>query len=444
MAIILFLISPPIRVTHSLPDCASLVLRCADATLLHTGDWKIDPEPLDDEHFDLDAFARLQHERVVMLSDSTNILSPGRTTSEAAVVRAIHPLVAAHPGRVIITQFASNLHRLRGLAQVAADTGRQLVLCGASLFRYADSASRARIPVFPPGTAISLEDAKHLAPNQVLVVTTGSQGESRAALARAAVGHHKDLHIGTGDLLLHSARVIPGNEVPVADMFSNLALRGAKIIAGRNAGIHASGHAQRDELAELIRLVRPAVFIPVHGESSFLTAHAALARDQGVDTALVVQNGETIGVGRAINGAPTTTAAAARAPSLDVARLSMETPSLLYNDGPSTGDIDQMRLLERKRIAWNGVVCIDVGVTDLPSGARSAIARTQTRAIFDPDDTLDAILARLAERVVANCPPRTPLRELEEAIAASVRRAVKKSHEKRPDVIVTLHKGAVA
>jgi len=424
----------PIRVTHSLPDCASLALRCEDGTVLHTGDWKIDDEPVDGEDFDRAAFERLGDEGLtVLLSDSTNIFSPGRTTSEASVGRALAQRVAAWPGRVIITQFASNLHRMELVARMAADTGRQLVLCGASLARYAQAATRARRPPFPPGTVMSMEDARDLDPGRALIVTTGSQGEGRAALMRAALGTHRSLVVGTGDLLLHSARVIPGNETGVVEMFNHLAQRGVEIVAGRATGIHASGHAQRDEIAELFRLTRPACFVPVHGEYTFLRAHAELARECEVTSTTVLQNGELLGIARGKQARVT-----------DTARLGFEPLSPIYNDGPATGDADAMRLSERKRIAWNGVVVIDVAITRDAEGRLSASARARTRALFDDDDTLDGRLARVAERVVAACPARTPLREIEEAVAASVRRAVKKALEKRPDVIVTLHTGVAA
>jgi len=424
----------PIRVTHSIPDCSALALRTEDGTIIHTGDWKIDDEPMDGEHFDRDAFERLGQEGVhLLLSDSTNILSPGRTRSESAVARALPRWVEGWDGRIIVTQFASNLHRLRAVADVARQTGRKLVLGGRSIWRYLEAATATGRSPFPPGTALDIEDAADLDPRETLLVTTGSQGERRAALARAAEGDHRHLVVGTGDRILHSARVIPGNEAPVFDMFNQLALRGAQVVSGRDSGIHASGHAQRDELAELLRLVRPAHFVPVHGEYTFLRAHADLARELGLPGTTVLQNGERFGVRPGATPGPATVA--------DTARLGIETLDTLYNDGPVTGDAESMHLRDRRRIAWNGIILIDAAIRRQPDARLDPTVHVQLRSMWDDDGALPKALELVAERAIRACPPRTPLKEVEEAVAASVRRAVRKATEKRPDVIVLLHLG---
>ena len=422
----------PIRVTHSLPDCAAVALRSADGTVLHTGDWKIDEEPLDGERFDRDAFERLGRDGVsLMLSDSTNILSPGRTRSESDVARSLPRWVEGWPGRIIVTQFASNLHRLRAVAEVARATGRRIVFGGRSLWRYYEAAVASGRAPFAPGTALDLDEAEDLAPHETLIVTTGSQGERRSALARAAEGDHPAFKVGTGDRVLHSARVIPGNEATVFDMFNQLALRGAEVVAGRDTGIHASGHAQREELAELLRLVRPAHFVPVHGEYTFLRAHADLAREVGVPGTTVLQNGERFG------GKP----GPARGAVTDTARLGIELLDTLYNDGPVTADEESLRLKERRRIAWNGLIVVDAGVSRAADGRLEATARVALRAMWDDDGAMPKLLELTAERAIRACPPRTPLKEVEEVVAASLRRAVRKLTEKRPDVIVVLHLG---
>ncbi|MCC6621740.1 MAG: ribonuclease J [Deltaproteobacteria bacterium] len=420
-----------VRVTHSIPECVSVRLRCDAGTVLHTGDWKIDDEPLDGEAFDRAGYERIAADGVdLMLSDSTNILAPGRTTSEAQVVRELARHIEPWHGRAIVTMFASNLHRLRGLGEVARATGRKLVLAGRSLSKYLEAAQllprKQGVAPLPLDVAIDIEEARNLDPSRQLVITTGSQGEPRAALARAAEGEHDHLVLGRHDLVLHSARIIPGNEGDVHTMWNALSRRGVGLVTERK--IHASGHAQLDELAELLQLVRPKRFVPVHGETMFLNAHAALARSLDIP-ATAIANGEMLSLEG--SGEPR------RAP-LDL------TP--YYNDGPSTGDEEAMRLRERKRIAWNGLIVLDAEVRTRPDrGAELVSSRLETRALFLGDDgRLDRELDGIARRVVAGCPPGTPWSEIAEALRASLRAAARKVTDKRPEVIVVLHAGRLA
>jgi len=421
-----------VRVTHSIPECASVRLRCEAGTVLHTGDWKIDDEPLDGERFDREGYERLAADGVdVMLSDSTNILAPGRTTTEAQVVRELARHIEPWHGRAVVTMFASNLHRLRGLGALARATNRKLVLAGRSLRKYLEAAqhlprhAKDGVPPLPTDVAVDIEDARHLEPWRQLVVTTGSQGEPRAALARAAEGDHDHLVLGKDDLVLHSARIIPGNEGDVHTMWNALALRGVRLVTERK--IHASGHAQADELAELLRLVRPKRFVPVHGETMFLAAHAALARSLDIP-ATAIGNGEMLAF---------TSDPPERVP-FDL------TP--YYNDGPSTGDEESMRLRERRRVAWNGLVVLEAEVRRRDDqGAELVRASLETRALFlGEDGALLRELDAVARRVVTGCPPGTPWSEIAEALRASLRAAAKKATDKRPEISVVLHQGRLA
>lgn len=423
-----------LRVTHSIPDCASVVLRSDAGTVLHTADWKIDDEPMDGQHFDRAGFEALGNEGVdVMLSDSTNVMTPGRTTTEAEVVRQLERRIAAWPGRAVVTLFASNLHRVRGLAAVAKATGRRLVIAGRSFWNHLEAAERDGSMPFEPGLAIDLEAAKDLPPYKMLVVTTGSQGEPRAALSRAADGDHDLLELGPGDLVLHSARIIPGNEADVHDMWNRLAAR--RVTIDYDRAIHASGHAQQDELSELLRLVRPRAFVPVHGETTFLHAHARLADRLGID-ALVMKNGQRLDLPRRTLGAAPLTSATVR-----------DVPLTTYwNDGPSTGDEEAMRLKERKKVAWNGLVVVDARVRREADGtARAEEVRLESRALFLGEGAaLVAEMRAVAMRTVAACPPHTPWSEIGEAVKASVRAAARRATEKRPEVIVVFHEGRVS
>ncbi|KAI5653607.1 hypothetical protein M9H77_30794 [Catharanthus roseus] len=276
----------PIRVTHSIPDCCGLVLRCADGTILHTGDWKIDESPLDGKVFDREALEELSKEGVtLMMSDSTNVLSPGRTFSESIVAESLLRHISAAKGRVIATQFASNIHRL-GSVKAAADlTGRKLVFVGMSLRTYLDAAWKDGKAPIDPSTLVKVEDIDSYSPKDLLIVTTGSQAEPRAALNLASYGSSHSLKLDKEDLILYSAKhifsfatskfpshnffmnmhniicaglksclnklhdeVIPGNETRVMKMLNRISEIGPKIVMGKNEQLHTSGHGHREEL----------------------------------------------------------------------------------------------------------------------------------------------------------------------------------------------------
>lgn len=273
----------PIRVTHSIPDCCGLVLRSEHGTIVHTGDWKIDEAPTDGEQFDRETFEMLGREPVaLMMSDSTNVLSPGRTTSESTVQDAIMRRVLEHQGkgRVVCTQFASNLHRLVSVKKAADAAGRKVCFIGMSLTTYLEAAWRDGRAPFNPREVISSEQLSDYDPNEVLIVTTGSQAEPRAALSLASNANSQLLKIRPSDLVLYSAKVIPGNEGRVTRMLNSLSELGARVIQGRGENLHTSGHAYQDELTEVLRYVKPQHFLPVHGEYAFLCEHARLAKEQ--------------------------------------------------------------------------------------------------------------------------------------------------------------------
>lgn len=424
-----------LRVTHSIPDCASVVLRSEAGSVLHTADWKIDDEPMDGEQFDRAGFAALAGEIDLMLSDSTNVLSPGRTRSEREVVRTIGRRIESWPGRVVITLFASNLHRLRGLAELAQQLGRRLVLCGRSLWKYMEAADRSRQPSIPRELVLDIEQARDLAPERALVVMTGSQGESRSALFRAADNDYDLLKLGRDDMVLHSARIIPGNEGEVHTMWNRLAALGVTLVNERN--IHTSGHAQQDELAELIGLVKPKSFVPVHGETTFLYAHAALANSLGVPSR-ILRDGQGLDL-------PARSDAKKGSP-LDFAKHTQHDLTLHWNDGPVTGDEDELRLKERKRVAWNGLIVVDAHVKVSGLGYKVVgPVNVEARALYlGEDDAMLKELADTARRVIENAPDRTPQKELVEAIKASVRAAARRQTDKRPEVLCVLHSGRLA
>lgn len=284
------------RVTHSMPDSHGLVLRTVQGTLLHTGDFKIDRDPPEGQHIDLERVAEIAREGVrVMLSDSTNALTPGHSGGERGVEETLDELVRAAPERVVIGLFASNVGRIKALLDLARATGRKVVPMGRSIETHLRIAEQLRVIPDPHDVLVPRERARQLPRAQVLGIATGSQGEAPAALPRLAAGTHPDLELGAGDRVILSARIIPGNERAVFELVNALERRGVHVIhRGTDPRVHVSGHAHREEQRALIELVRPRTFLPVHGTYVHMAAHAGIAREAGVRDVFVIENGTVL------------------------------------------------------------------------------------------------------------------------------------------------------
>lgn len=280
--------------THSTPESQALVIRTPAGTVFHTGDWKLDPEPVVGADFAQARMESIGNEPIAaMVCDSTNALEAGRSISEGALYQGLKDLVDDAPGRVIVGCFGSNIARLATLARVAAETGRYAGLLGRSLHNYYGAARLAGLwdndlTIVEPG------HLGYLPPAEVLAIATGSQGEPRAALDRLAADNHPDLSLEPGDTLLMSSRVIPGNELAVAALGRRLERLGVRVIRDEelNAPIHASGHPAQDELRDMYRWIRPEVAIPVHGEDEHMHANATLAKSEGVSRQMTGRNGD--------------------------------------------------------------------------------------------------------------------------------------------------------
>ncbi|XP_044486736.1 ribonuclease J isoform X2 [Mangifera indica] len=422
----------PIRVTHSIPDCCGLVLRCADGTILHTGDWKIDESPLDGQVFDREALEQLSKEGVtLMMSDSTNILSPGRTTSESVVRDALLKHISASKGRVITTQFASNIHRL-GSVKAAADlTNRKLVFVGMSLRTYLDAAWKDGKAPIDPSTLVKVEDIDGYAPKDLLIVTTGSQAEPRAALNLASYGGSHSLKLTKEDIILYSAKVIPGNESRVMKMLNRISEIGSTIVMGRNEGLHTSGHGYRGELEEVLKIVKPQHFLPIHGELLFLKEHELLGRSTGIRHSTVIKNGEMLGVSHLRNR---------RVLSNGFISLGRENLQLMYSDGDKAfGTSTELCIDERLRIASDGVIVVCMEVLrpqqSLNGNSLKGKIRITTRCLWlDKGKLLDA-LYKAAHAALSSCPINTPLAHMEKTVSEVLRKMVRKYSGKRPEVI---------
>jgi ribonuclease J len=285
-----------IRVTHSIADATSLALRTPAGTIIHTGDFKIDPQPSDHEHFDRARFAALGDEGVrLLLSDSTNIDSEGEAGSEQGVAAALGRLVEVAHGRVVITLFASNTHRLRAVLELARRTGRKLCWLGRSVQTHARIGAEVGYLEHAQDLIITPQQAAELPRQRVLFAATGSQAERASALSRVAHRTHPSIALDPGDTVILSSRIIPGNDRPVIELIDALLRQGVQVIERRtDRTVHVSGHAHRGEQRTMLQLVRPRSFVPVHGTYHHLLRHAELARELGVLDTLVAQNGDLV------------------------------------------------------------------------------------------------------------------------------------------------------
>lgn len=290
-----------IAMTHSVPEPVALAIRTAAGTVLHTGDWKFDPDPLVGRTADLEALQRLGDEGVLaMTCDSTNAMVEGATGSEATARDGLAAAFAGRKGAIAVTCFASNVARLKAVAQAAAANDRRVVLAGRSLIKM-EKAARAcgyldDVPEF-----LGLDEASRMRRRNLVLMCTGSQGEERAALSRISRGEHRSLAFHRGDTVIFSARAIPGNEEAVGEIQRLLASRGVKVVtpADSDMTVHVSGHPARDDLRRMYGLVRPRFSIPVHGTIEHLEAHSRLARTCGVERALVPEDGDIIRLAQA-------------------------------------------------------------------------------------------------------------------------------------------------
>lgn len=284
-----------ITVTHSIPEPCAVALRTKLGTVLHTGDWKIDPTPPVGEATDEARLRELGEEGVLaMLCDSTNAFVPGRAGSEASVREGLTQVFRNAPRRIAVTCFASNVARIDSIARAAHAAGRQVALVGRSLWRVAKAAQETGYLNDLPQPFLPMDEAAFAREDRIVLICTGSQGQPRSALQRMAAGNHPELTLGRDDLVIFSSRDIPGNEKAIGRVQNQLVQRGCRILTADDAQVHVSGHPCRDELTDLYSWVRPQAAIPVHGELRHMLAHAELAQSLQVPHGLIPGNGDVI------------------------------------------------------------------------------------------------------------------------------------------------------
>lgn len=286
----------PIRVTHSIVDAIALAIRTSAGLVVHTGDFKLDPTPPDGEVTDEGRFSALGNEGIeLLLSDSTNVDSPGQSMSEREVGETLTDLIEKAKARVVVGMFASNVHRLGMLGRIAARTKRRICLLGRSVQNHVRAAMASGHVRFPSDIIVPPELVSSLPRERVLCIASGTQAERMSALVKLSAGTHPVLRLDPGDMVILSSRIIPGNDRPVFDLMGDLLRFGIDLrtwITDRR--VHASGHAYRDEQLRMIELTRPRSFLPIHGTYHHLVRHAELARDAGVSDVLVAENGEVV------------------------------------------------------------------------------------------------------------------------------------------------------
>lgn len=406
-----------ITLTHSIPEPNAVVIRTQHGAVLHTGDWKLDPEPLVGEPTDVAALRKLGDGGVLaMVCDSTNVFVSGTSGSEADVRDSLMNVIGRLKNRVAIGCFASNLARIETIARVAEAHGRHCALVGRSLWRMLESAQEngylTDLPKF-----ITEQDIGYFPRENILMICTGSQGEPRSALTRIARGEHPQVSLEAGDAAIFSSRVIPGNETSISRLFNDLTRRGVEIITDRDEDVHVSGHPARDELAEMYQMVRPRIALPVHGEARHIQEHVAFARECQVPEALAPENGTLIRL------APGPAEIIARVPA---GRLAL--------DGKMLVPVDSDAIRHRHRLGFNGVIIASV-VAD-KSGKLLAPPQVSLEGLLDGEDAASAIADIGAEIVTAlgELPKgkRADDAEFSEAARLAARRWYNKTYDKKP------------
>ncbi|MFO1108582.1 MAG: ribonuclease J [Bradyrhizobium sp.] len=396
-----------IPVAHSIPESHALAIHTDAGTVLHTGDWKIDPTPILGPPTDEKRLRELGEAGVLALvGDSTNAVREGRSPSEAEVATSLADIVKSAKGRVAVTTFASNVARVKAVADAAREAGREVVVVGRAMERvvqvarecgYLDGVQSFR----------GMDLYGHFPADKVLALCTGSQGEPRAALARIANNDHPAVTLNKGDTVIFSSRTIPGNEKAVGGIINGLVAQGVEVITDRTHLVHVSGHPRRDELRDMISWVRPHILIPVHGEALHLSEHAKLARAAGVPKVITCRNGDLVKLGPGDPG------------------IIDELPAgRLYKDGTILEDAKSRAVIERRKMGFAGCAFVAVAVTE--KGELADDPEVDLIGIPEKNaegEVLDEIVFDVVVSTVEGL-PRARRRD-PDALAESVRRAVR-------------------
>lgn len=406
-----------VAMTHSIPEANLLAIRTKAGTIIHTGDWKLDPAPIVGGLSDEARLAEIGEEGVLALvCDSTNVFLDGHSGSEAEVRESLTHLIGHYPRRIAVACFATNVARVDSVAHAARANGRQVALAGRSLWRI-DKAARNNgylkgVPEF-----LNDRDGMMLPDDKVLFICTGSQGESRAALARIASGDHPNVELGSGDVVIFSSRIIPGNEKEIHRVQNGLARKGVEILTDDDHFVHVSGHPGKEELKRLYALLKPRIAIPMHGEDRHLLEHAELARSLNVPEVQIVRNGSLLrispGPAEIVDHVPT-------------GKLAM--------DGGRLIRLDSSVMRSRARMIWNGSAVVTVVVDK--KGRLLADPKVGAQGLLDPDTDarlLDDVVQAVAETIEdMTSSERKDDAQMSEAVRIAARRAFNDLLDKKP------------
>jgi len=408
-------------VNHSIPDSLAVAIRTTAGTVLHTGDFKMDQLPLDGRLTDLRGFARLGTAGVdLLMADSTNAEVPGFTPWEKDTGPALEHVFVSATGKIVVACFASHVHRVQQIIDLAAKYHRKVCYVGRSMVRNMAVARDLGYLTVPGDTLIELSDLENLPDDRVVVISTGSQGEPLAALSRMANEDHPDVSIEPGDVVLLASSLIPGNETPVFRLVNGLTKQGATVVHKGNAFVHVSGHASQGELMYVYNIVKPANVLPVHGEIRHLAANASLARQTGVpgDRVIVAADGDVIdlrdGVARVVG-------------QVDA--------SYIFVDGSSVGDISESSLTDRKILGEEGFISI-VAAVDIRQASLVSGPDLHARGFVEDPHALDGVTERVRQALEEALADGT---DDEHALSQVVRRTVgqwvSKSYRARPMIV---------
>jgi ribonuclease J len=412
-----------IRVTHSIVSAVALAITTPLGVVIHTGDFKVDPTPTDNELFDLHTLADYGKRGVLLLmSDSTNVDRPGYTESERAVRPRLEELFARSERRLIISCFSSSIHRLQQILDLAAEYGRKVAFLGRSMLNVTEIAHNLGLLTIPDSTLLRPQDIMQMPPNKVAVVVSGTQGEPMSAMSRVAVDNHKNLYLEPGDTVALSARIIPGNEKAIFRMMNHLARRGADIVYGSmNPPIHVSGHASAEELKLILNLVRPRYFLPVHGEYRQLSKHAGLAshlKGLGLEQTFVLETGETLEIDHL---------GARRGDNVTVGRICIDSGSL-------DDVVEDMIIRDRRHLAEDGFVLPIIAINKR-TGKSEGLPEIVSRGFIGSEG---AEILQQARSVVAKTIEVSTAEELgdwgvmQEKIRSDLKRYLTKQTQRRP------------
>jgi ribonuclease J len=412
-----------VAVCHSIPDAVGLSIETPVGRVVYTSDFKLDPAPPDGHPTDMTRFRRLGDDGVLlMLSDSTNAERNGRSGSERDLHAPFERIFGEAPGRIVVANFASNIHRIQHLVRMATQFERRVAVVGRSLQQNFKTSKELGFLKVPEGLTLPLEEADRMAPSKLLLLTAGSQGEPVSALTRFAAQRHPVVNVRKGDWVVISARPIPGNERMVHQTVNNLYRHGARVFYSEVGNVHVTGHAQRDELREMLDAVHPRYFIPVHGEYRQLLQHAELAREAGIgeERVVVVEDGEAV--------------------ELDadaIERGEKIGTGLVFVDGLGVGDVEQVVLRDRRHLAEDGILVVTLAL-DRDTGSLRAGPDLVSRGVIEPELSsrlmADARKAAMeAIRRFADTHADTNL--LQEAIHDAVSKTVYRQTRRRPMVI---------